>query len=57
MYNESEEYWQDNHIVKAYDYYHCYGECGQYLTKTKTRTEARDYLDHYEMYVLNNITD
>lgn len=58
-----EEYWQDEHII--YDdgkfghagKFICYDECGEYLTRTNTIEEARDQLELYSIYRLNNISD
>lgn len=53
----TKEYWQDDHIEETEDGFICYNECGIYLTKTTTIEQAREQLDLYDQYVLNNITD
>lgn len=53
----TKEYWQDDHIEEVEDGFICYNECGMYLTKTTTIEQAREQLEIYDQYVLNNITD
>lgn len=57
------EYWQDKHIefddgtYMNNGKYICFDETGQYLTSTETIEEAREQLEYYHMYKLNNYTD
>jgi len=52
------EYWQDAHIKKHDDgQFMCFDECGEFLIMTDTIKQAREYLEYYDMYVLNNLSD
>ena len=53
----NKEYWQDKHIVKKDDKFICYDEAGSQLTIATSREEARDKLEIYDKYILNNTTD
>jgi len=51
------EHWQDDHIKKHDGEYICYDEAGLYLTTAHSIEEAREQIEYYSLYVLNNITD
>lgn len=52
------DYWQDDHIEETEDgKFICYDETGRAWITADTRKEAREQLDLYNQYVLNNITD
>jgi len=52
------EYWQDDHISPEDDgTFICYDESGLYLTRTNTIQQAREQLELYSIYRLNNISD
>jgi len=53
----NKEYWQDDHIVEDDGKFICYDEVGRAWITTDTRKEAREQLDFYSKYILNNITD
>lgn len=50
-------YWQDNHIKEVDGKFICYDESGMSIMATTTIEEAREQLDLYSIYTLNNITD
>jgi len=54
--SEEKEYWQDEHIFEHDGRFVCYDEAGLYLVSTNTRAEAREQLEFYNTYVLNNIS-
>ena len=50
-------YWQDDHITEESGEFICYDECGLHLITTKTHEEAREQIQFYNDYILNNLTD
>lgn len=50
-------YWQDNHIKEENGKFICYDEAGMSIMATSTLEEARDQLDLYSIYTLNNLSD
>lgn len=55
--NEEQYFWQDQHIKEVDGRFICFDETGEQISAAGSIEEAREQLDYYDLYVLNNTTD